>query len=576
MSIRDGRESEKAEKNSVEEEDLTKKIFKSMMLVLSITLVVGLAFILGILYRYFGRQIQVELDKEAVYLSYGVEEKGVSYLNNLKEKDSRITYVAADGTVLFDNETDAQSMENHGERDEIQKALKYGEGNSVRMSDTLGEKTIYHALRLKDGSVLRVSSTQYSALALVGELVLPMCWILALMLILSGIFASRLSRKIVEPVNTLNLDDPESNQIYEEVEPLLSRIYRQNRQIQNQLEAAKQQQEEFALITENMQEGLIVIDKYTMILSANTSAWRLFQVTKEEFGQSVYNLNRSEEFRKVIEDVLEGGHKETMLKMDSRDIQVIANPVVRERQVEGAVILLMNVTEKVERENLRREFSANVSHELKTPLTSISGIAEIIQDGYVQPDDVKHFAGRIYKESQHLIQLVEDVIRISQLDEAQVPYEWENVDLYQMAKDIFASLGERAKEQNVHLYIGGERTICRTVRPILEEAVYNLCENAVKYNRNDGSVSLLIREDEDKILLTVKDTGVGIPAEDQSRVFERFYRVDKSHSKEVSGTGLGLSIVKHAVTFLKGSITLKSREEMGTEITIGLPKERKE
>lgn len=551
---------------------MTKKIFKSTMLVSGITLILGLAFILGILYRYFGKQIQVELDKEAVYLSEGVELDGVSYLEKIADKNSRLTYIDTDGTVIFDSKTDAASMENHSDREEVKEASKYGKGNSVRMSDTLGEKTIYHAVRLSDGTILRVSSTQYTALALVGELVLPMCWIVLLMLILSGVFASRISKKIVEPVNNLDLEHPEDNQIYEEVAPLLSRIYKQNRQIKSQLEVAKQQQEEFSLITENMQEGLIVIDRYTMILSANTSAWNLFQADKDESGQSVYNLNRSEDFRKVIENVLEGGHEEIILKIDNNDIQLTANPVVRDGSVEGAVLLLVNVTEKLERENLRREFSANVSHELKTPLTSISGFAEIIQDGYVQQEDIKRFAGRIYKESQHLIQLVEDVIRISQLDESQVPYEWESIDIYQMCKDIFSSLSEKAKEMNVHLYISGDRMIVCTVRTLLEEAIYNLCENAVKYNKDDGSVSIYLEEDIEHVRITVKDTGMGIPREDRNRVFERFYRVDKSHSKEVSGTGLGLSIVKHAVTFLKGSITLKSEEGIGTEITVELPK----
>lgn len=542
------------------------------MLVLSTVVLVGLVFFMGILYRYFGKQIQVELQKEAVYLSKGVELDGISYLESVKDKKTRLTYIDKDGTVLYDSVSDASKMDNHGERAEIKKAMKYGQGQAVRMSDTLGEKTIYHAIRLTDGTVLRISNTQYSVFALLGQLVLPMCWIIVLMIVLAGIFSGNMSKKIVEPVNNLDLEHPEENQAYEEVAPLLSRIYKQKRQIAEQLESAKQQQEEFALITENMQEGLIVIDRYTMILSANTSAWRLFHVSSEEFGQSVYNLNRTEAFRKVIEHVLEGGHTETILKMDNSDIQIIANPVIREDKVEGAVLLLMNVTEKLERENLRREFSANVSHELKTPLTSISGIAEIIQDGYVQQEDLKHFAGRIYHESQRLIQLVEDVIRISQLDEAQIPYEWENVDLYQMAKETFSKLGDMADAANVHLYISGDRMICHTVRPILEETIYNLCENAIKYNKNDGNVSVYLEEDTDHVKITVKDTGVGIPREDQDRVFERFYRVDKSHSKEVGGTGLGLSIVKHAVTFLKGSLTLKSEEGVGTEISVELPK----
>ena len=552
---------------------MTKKIFKSIMLVSTVVMAVGLAFVLGILYKYFSKQISTELTKEAVYLQQGVEDEGVDYLEKIVDADSRITYIDTDGTVLYDNQADAAEMDNHSDREEVSEAFRYGKGSSVRMSGTLAEMTIYQAVRLSNKTVLRVSSTQYSAFALLGELVLPLCWILVFMVILAGIFASHIAKKIIEPVNALDLEHPEDNQIYEEISPLLSKIYKQNRQINDQLEVAKQQQEEFTIITENMQEGLIVIDRYTMILSANTSAWKLFKVDKARFGESVYCLNRSESFRKVIENVLQGEHEEMILKLDGNDFQLTANPVIREGNTVGAVLLLVNVTEKLERENLRREFSANVSHELKTPLTSISGFAEIIQDGFVQPEDIKKFAGRIYKESQHLIQLVEDVIQISRLDEEKAPYEWENVDVYQLSRNVCKSLGEKADKLNVHLYVGGENTTLRTVRPLLEEAVYNLCDNAIKYNRDDGNVSILLDENVENVRITVKDTGMGIPKEDQNRVFERFYRVDKSHSKEISGTGLGLSIVKHAVTFLHGSITLKSEEGLGTEITMEFPKD---
>ena len=546
------------------------------MFVCALVLAVGLAAVMGILYSNFDGQMRKELSKEAAYLAYGVEQQGLDYLKNIKDKSARITYIDQDGTVLFDNEADVSEMKNHSDRTEFQKAEKYGAGESSRYSDTLSEKTIYYALRLKDGTVLRVSGTQDSVLALVENLIFPLCGLLCLMLILSGIMASAISKRIVKPINELDLESPEENQIYEELSPLLSKIYRQNREIQNQLELAKQQQEEFALITENMQEGLIVIDKYTMILSANSSAWNLFHMDRVCQGESVYCLDREEEFRHAIEQVLSGEHTELVLKLNGSDIQLIANPVIRDKKTEGAVVLLVNVTEKLERESLRREFSANVSHELKTPLTSISGFAEIMQGGLVKNEDIPKFAGRIYKESQRLLQLVEDVIQISQLDEEKTSYVWEPVDVYQVCKNAFESLKEKAKRLNVHLYICGERMKMEAVRTLLEEAIYNVCDNAIKYNRNDGSVSVFLTQTAQEIQIVVKDTGVGIPKEDQDRVFERFYRVDKSHSKEIGGTGLGLSIVKHAVGALKGSVILRSEEGNGTEICMKFPKVHKE
>lgn len=555
---------------------MTKKIFKSIMFVCALVLTVGLAAVMGILYSNFDGQMRKELSKEAAYLAYGVEQQGVDYLKNIKDKSARITYIDQDGTVLFDNEADVSEMKNHSDRTEFQKAEKYGAGESSRYSDTLSEKTIYYALRLKDGTVLRVSGTQDSVLALVENLIFPLCGLLCLMLILSGIMASAISKRIVKPINELDLESPEENRIYEELSPLLSKIHRQNREIQNQLELAKQQQEEFSLITENMQEGLIVIDKYTMILSANSSAWNLFHMDRVCQGESVYCLDREEEFRHAIEQVLSGEHTELVLKLNGSDIQLIANPVIRDKKTEGAVVLLVNVTEKLERESLRREFSANVSHELKTPLTSISGFAEIMQSGLVKCEDIPQFAGRIYKESQRLLQLVEDVIQISQLDEEKTPYTWEPVDVYQVCKNAFESLKEKAKRLNVHLYICGEYMKMEAVRTLLEEAVYNVCDNAIKYNRNDGSVSVFLTQTAQEIQIVVKDTGVGIPKEDQDRVFERFYRVDKSHSKEIGGTGLGLSIVKHAVGALKGSVILRSEEGNGTEICMKFPKVHKE
>lgn len=554
---------------------MTKKIFKSSILASVIVLIIGMACVLGVLYRHFGGQIINELKKEAEYLSYGVELKGKDYLENVNEQDSRITYIDDAGNVLYDSMADEEAMENHKDREEFQEAEETGVGQAERISDTLSERTLYYAVRLSDNSVLRVSSTQDSVLALTVQLIPPALGILAVLIILACFFASRIASRIVEPLNSLDLEHPEENMVYEEVAPLLSKIHKQNGQIRLQIEEARRNQEEFRIITENMQEGLLVIDAYTMILSGNSSVWKMFQVWEPKIGESVYSLDRTEDFRKVIEKVLKGEHGSALLHVDNEFIHLIANPVTRDGSIVGAVLVLMNETEKVQRESLRREFSANVSHELKTPLTSISGYAEIIQGGLVRDEDIRGFAGRIYKEAQRLIQLVEDTIKISQLDEGANPYEWEDVDVCQLAKEVCGNLKDVAYKKNVHLFIEGKEVYCRAVRPILEEVLYNLCDNGIKYNRDDGTVSIHIEEEEENVRIVVKDTGIGIPREDISRVFERFYRVDKSHSREIGGTGLGLSIVKHGVTFLGGTVDMISELGKGTEITVILPKSGK-
>ena len=555
---------------------MSKKIFKYIMLVSSLITVLGLAFVVGILYHYFQGQLMDELKKEAVYISRGVESAGVDYLQQLNDEDSRITYVDESGKVIYDNEANVESMDNHGHRKEIREAEINGEGADERMSSTLSEKTMYYAVRLENGNVLRVSSNQASVWMLLLQLLPPFVAVLILMLLLSGVFASRLSGKVVEPLNGLDLEHPDENDVYDEVQPLLSKIGRQSRQIRLQLEAARRQQKEFSIITENMQEGLLVIDRYTMVLSVNSSVGRLLKVKEVKTGESVYLLNRSEEFRDVVCQVLDGKHEDKVLRLDGSEIQVIANPVTRENKTEGAVILLVDVTEKVEREQLRREFSANVSHELKTPLTSISGFAEIMQDGFVKDEDVKVFAGRIYKEAQRLIRLVGDVIRISRLDEGGLPYQWEKLDLYSLTHDIFSTLHEAAEKQEVHMYMEGGSTVLDTVPMIMEEVLYNVCDNAVKYNRRGGEVFVRLKDGEDAVRVNVRDTGIGIPKEDQERIFERFYRVDKSHSREIGGTGLGLSIVKHGVKTLNGRLWLNSEPGQGTEIIMEFPKHHME
>ena len=487
---------------------MTKRIFRSILLVSVLVFLVGVTFMIGILYQHFGQQLEKELQNELTYLSIAVENDGTSVLENLPEQAERITLVAADGTVMFDNRANASEMDNHAGREEIAKALESGTGTAVRYSDTLGEKTVYLAQQLSDGTVLRVSSTQYSVITLLLNLLQPLIWIFILALALSGAFAYRASKKIVAPLNKLDLEHPDKNESYDELAPLLTKINRQQNTIRHQLAEAKRQQEEFALIMQHMNEGLLVIDTKTQLLFSNPSAYRMLGTGNEQQVKSVLELNRSEPFRLVVDGALNGKHEETMLQLDSGTCQLVADPVIQDDEVKGAVLLLIDVTEKTQRENLRREFTANVSHELKTPLTSISGFAEILQDGMVRPEDVRKFAGRIFDEAQRLITLVSDVIKISQLDEGALPYEKEDVDLYLLAQEILERLKPQAEKNNISLRLEGEPTVLHSTKPILDEVLYNLCDNAVKYNRKGGSVTVCVKQDYDKIIVMVSDTGI--------------------------------------------------------------------
>ena len=552
---------------------MTKKIFKSIMFVCALVLAVGLAAVMGILYSNFDGQMRKELSKEAAYLAYGVEQQGVDYLKNIKDKSARITYIDQDGTVLFDNEADVSEMKNHSDRTEFQKAEKYGAGESSRYSDTLSEKTIYYALRLKDGTVLRVSGTQDSVLALVENLIFPLCGLLCLMLILSGIMASAISKRIVKPINELDLESPEENRIYEELSPLLSKIHRQNREIQNQLELAKQQQEEFALITENMQEGLIVIDKYTMILSANSSAWNLFHMDRVCQGESVYCLDREEEFRHAIEQVLSGEHTELVLKLNGSDIQLIANPVIRDKKTEGAVVLLVNVTEKLERESLRREFSANVSHELKTPLTSM----KVLADSLLAQEDVpvelyKEFMGDITEEIERENKIINDLLSLVKMDKTSANINIQSENINELLERILKRLRPIAKQHNIEVVFESFRPVMAEVDEVkMSLALSNLVENAIKYNKENGWVHVSLNADHKYFYVKVADSGIGIPKQDTENIFERFYRVDKSHSREIGGTGLGLSITRNAIIMHRGAIKVYSEEGEGTTFTVRVP-----
>ena len=550
---------------------MTKRIFKSIILASVIVLLASGGLTMGVLYNHFGNQLEEELRTEAEFLSIAVENEGMGAFDSIPSEAERITYIDTDGTVLFDNRSNADDMENHLDREEIREAMEDGSGMAVRESDTLSQRTLYYALRLADGTVLRVSSTQYSLPGLLGGMIQPLLIILILMLILAGFLASRLAKNIVNPLNRLDLDHPEENQTYEEVAPLLTKINRQQKSLQAEIADAKRQQEEFSIITDNMEEGFLVIDSHTEVLSYNSSALRLLGAREQDARQSVLALNRSESFQRTVEKVLGGQHVISNQEFQGITCQVAANPVFQEGKVTGAVILILDVTEKMKGEQMRREFTANVSHELKTPLTSISGFAEIINDGFVKPEDTKKFAGRIFKEAQWLITLVNDVIKISQLDEGKLPYEKEEVDLYEAVRETFLRIEDHAKAEGVHLYLYGPHIKSNTVKTILDEIIYNLCDNGIKYNKKGGSLTVTISQEGEKPVVTVEDTGIGISEEDQKRIFERFYRVDKSHSKAIGGTGLGLSIVKHGTMFLGADMKVESTLGEGSKFILILP-----
>ena len=546
---------------------MTARIFRSIFLVATAVLLACFILIFGMLYEHLGQQIQAELQTEAIYIAQGLAQSGMEYFNGLRGTN-RITWVAADGTVLYDSDSEAAAMENHADREEIQEALTGGSGESTRYSTTFDERRIYFATRLSDGTVLRVSSAQHSVWVLIMGLLSPVIMIFVLAAILSGVLASALSKRILRPVNAIDLEHPEQSEVYEELSPLLSKIYNQNRVIDSQIEELQRKQAEFTAITENMSEGFLVIDDHTDLLSYNSGALRLLGAEAGLSRRSVLALNRSEGVRKAVELSLSGEHCEQLFEREGRYLQIIANPVYHEEHVAGAVLVILDITEKHARESMRREFTANVSHELKTPLTSISGTAEIIKNGFVKPEDIPHFAGNIYDEAQRLITLIGDIMRLSQLDEDSVPFEKGPVDLYELASSVLCRLEAAAGKRGISLTLSGEHATVNGVSQVLDEMVFNLCDNAVKYSRENGHVRVFVSEENGHVALRVEDDGIGIPAADQARVFERFYRVDKSHSKEIGGTGLGLSIVKHGAAFHNARVALESELGKGTTVTV--------
>ena len=550
---------------------MTKRIFRSILGVSLAVLLASLVLIVGVLHGYFQDRVADELDSMAEYIAHGVEKTGAEYLEEDLPDRYRVTWVAVDGSVLFDNREDPAGMENHAYREEIREAQTLGSGQAVRYSETLSRETVYAARRLDDGSVVRVAGSQYSVWMLVLQALQPVALMMLLAFILAMALASRLSRQLVRPINAIDLNDPDAAEPYEELSPLFTKLRGQQRQIRRQMLDIRRQQEEFAAITENMSEGLLVIDQETRVLSYNSAALRLLyaQAPAEE-GESVFTLNREAGFRRCVEAALAGRRREELLEQDDDCRQLIASPVEQDGQAAGAVIVILDVTEKEQRERLRREFTANVSHELKTPLTSILGTAEILKGGLVRPEDIPHFAGNIHRETERLIGLVNDIIKLSRLDEGGGMGQWETVDLYEQARAVLDQLAPAAERKGVTTALRGGKALIRGVPQIAEEIVYNLCDNAIAYNREGGSVTVTVADTPAGAKITVADTGIGIPREAQGRVFERFYRVDKSHSS--GGTGLGLSIVKHGAAYLGARVELHSEPGRGSTFTLTFPK----
>ena len=549
---------------------MTKKIFRSVLLVAAAVLLASLVIILGCLYEYFGGVQEQQLQDELGIAAVLTETDGENGLRQVDSRRFRLTWISADGTVLYDTDADAGSLENHAERDEVQQALEYGEGESVRYSATLFEKTMYCAKRLDDGTVLRISRSRATVGVLLLGMLQPILVVLIAALVLSALLAKRLARRIVEPLNNLDLEHPLDNDAYEELSPLLGRISRQHTQITAQVRELRRKTSEFAQITGSLQEGLVLLDPRGYVLSINPAACRLFGVTNDCVGQDFLTVDRSRDMDAAIAQAMTTGHSEIRAPRSGRIWQFDISRIDADGEAAGAALLAFDITDRENAEQTRREFTANVSHELKTPLQGIIGSAELLENGMVQPEDVPRFVGHIRAEAQRLVTLIGDIIRLSQLDEG-VELPRETVDLRAVADEAVQDLQSAAEKKHVTLTVEGEQAQLSGVRRLLYEIVYNLCDNAIRYNNDGGSVTIRVGQKDGSVLLSVADTGIGIAPEHQERIFERFYRVDKSHSKASGGTGLGLSIVKHAVAYHDGKIALQSAPGKGTTITVTFP-----
>ena len=543
---------------------MTRRIFLTSFFVGLLVLLLCSVLFFGLQYTKTQHEVYLMLQRESSYIERGLELSGTSYLSELAlDSPNRITLIQTDGEVLYDS-VYGTAVANQSDFAEVQAAIETGEGRTVRKSDLSGESTMYYAEQLANGNILRLARPT-SALRSAIVTTSPVAWVFVLVTIFSGVFSFKIAQNMLRPVNEMDLDNPDLSKTYPELAPLVSRIQEQNLTIKEQIDELYRRQKEFAALTDSMNEGFVLTDKNGVILSANNSARGLIPDT--EVGDDIFT-RAGEDTAETVRSALNGTRSDTIIVRDSMSWQFIASPVLNHKQVSGAVILIMDVTEREQRERLRQEFSANVSHELKTPLTSISGFAELMMNGIVTPDKVTEFAGDIYRESSRLIALIDDIIKLSKLDEdSAIPPE-ESVDLYDLAADTLDSLRTTAEKQDVTLELTGEHTVINGVWQLLGEMVYNLCDNAIKYNKPGGSVTVSVEGGEGYARLSVKDTGIGIPYPDQSRVFERFYRVDKSHSKEIGGTGLGLSIVKHGAQYHNAQVTLESTPGEGTVISL--------
>ena len=548
---------------------MTKRIFRSILLVAAAVLLASFMLITGVLYDYFSNNQMEQLRAQTALAAQGVEKSGEGYFAGLGSHGTRLTWIAADGTVLYDSTATAAKMENHADREEVSSALKTGTGESTRYSTTLMERQLYCAQRLNDGTVVRLSCEQYTPLMLVLGMLQPVIVIAAAALAVSGVLASGLSKRIVRPLNELRLDEPDRIETYPELAPLTDKLRSQQNQLRAQEKELRQRRDEFDAATENMIEGLVLLNERGTILSINKSATKLLDISRYCVGKDILLLNNSRQMQELLGRVRSGEHCEMPIEHGGVSYTVYASPVVSGERVAGTVLLVLDMTEKEKAEKLRREFSANVSHELKTPLHTISGCAELLANGMVKPDDIPRFAAQIQSESKRMITLIEDIIKLSHLDEGAGDMQRCDVDLAAIARATVENLRPAAKAADVALSVNACPAVIKNGIPqLLEAIVYNLCENAIKYNRPGGFVKVSVEKNADGTVLTVEDNGIGIPAEQQERIFERFYRVDKSHSKEVGGTGLGLSIVKHAAALHNAKISMHSAPDEGTSISV--------
>lgn len=552
---------------------MTKRIFRSICVVAMTVFVASVILIMGVLYEYFSDVEQAQLKMQTSLAAQGVTNEGTKYFQGLEVTNYRISWIDAEGNVLYDSKSDAAGMENHLEREEVRQALREGYGESRRYSVTLMERSLYSAQKLTDGTILRLSISQSTILTLLLGMAQPVCIVFAAAVVLSIVLAVRVSKKIVEPLNEIDLDNPLSNEGYDELSPFLRRIDSQQRQLREQKAELIQKGEELDTIIGSMNEGMILLNHRGKIISINAAAEKLLDAGEDCIGADMLSVSRNLELQEILAKALCGEAGERIISLQGESYQIDANPITSENAVKGAALFFFNVTEKEKAERLRREFTANVSHELKTPLHAISGYAELLKNDMVKESDRLPFAGKIYDEAQRMIRLVEDIISLSHLDEGAGDMEREAVDLYELAEHVIRSLEPEADAAGVALELTGGHAVCNGIARLLYGLIYNLCDNAIKYNREGGTAVVAIRDEGTAIVLSVRDTGVGIAPEHRERVFERFYRVDKSHSRAVGGTGLGLSIVKHAAKIHNAAIEIKSIEGKGTDMIVTFPRE---